>query len=125
MSQHGQGKPLPEFLKLAGEWIIEGYFFLYYSDGQAATEDAPRFTRGASREDGQPCIGFDIAQLAAALDLKVDDVLLANQQRRLVLRGTADTPPTHGGKRATVYAFRVGDRNGYLTIETSHAEKVA
>jgi hypothetical protein len=30
------------------------------------TGAAPRFTRGASRHDGEPCIGFDVAQLAAA-----------------------------------------------------------
>jgi hypothetical protein len=30
----GQGKPLPAFLKLDGEWIVEGFMFLYHLDAE-------------------------------------------------------------------------------------------
>jgi hypothetical protein len=121
----GQGAPLPDFLKCPGEWIIEGHIFLYYSDDQSETGAAPRFTRGASRHDGQPCIGFDVAQLAAAFDLDVAAVLAANRDQSLICRGTAPTRAAHGGSSARVYAFRIGDRDAYLTIETNNHEGVA
>ena len=116
----GQGKPLPDFLKRRGEWVIEGFVFLYHEEGeQAEAGTAPRFTIGASRHDGQPCVGFDVAQLAAAFDLDVATVLAANHDGTLVCRGTAKTQPTHGGASATTYAFQIGDRNVYLTVETN------
>src|SRR4051794_13143743 len=118
----GQGKPLPDFLNLSGEWIIEGLVFLYYRDEQSQTGTAPRFTRHAERHDGRPCIGFDVAQLAAAFDVDVDVLLAANRDGSLVCRGTAQSTPTHGGTRATTYAFQIGDRNEYLTIETNDNE---
>jgi hypothetical protein len=115
---HGQGKPLPDFLKLDGEWVIENLVFLYYSDpDQSATGAAPRFTRGANRHDERPCIGFDVSQLAAAFDLPTDAVLAANRNGTLICRGTADTPPKHGGHSATTYAFRLDGKDAYLTVE--------
>jgi hypothetical protein len=119
----GQGKPLPESLKCAGEWVIEDHVFLYFPDGQLAT--GPRFTRGASREDGRSCIGFDVEQLATAFDLDVPSILAANREGTLVCRGTAKTPPTHGGSSATTYAFQIGERNAYLKVEINTNEGTA
>ena len=103
--QRGQGKPLPSFMELSGEWIVEGFIFLYHSDSERAP--AATFTRHAERHDGQLCIGFDSSQLAAALGVDVETVVRANQNQTLVVCGTAAVPPTHGGVSATAYGFRI------------------
>jgi hypothetical protein len=73
----GQGKSLPSFMELDGEWIIEGFIFLHHSkSGPAPTAT---FTRRAERHDGQLCVGFDSSQLAAALDVDVETLVRANQ----------------------------------------------
>ena len=123
---YGQSKSLPDVLELAGEWVIEGLVFIYYADpAQLATGVAPRFTRSASRHDGRPCIGFDLSQLAAAFDLTIEAVLAANRDGTLICRGTADTPPRHGGQRATTYAFRIGGKDAFLTVEHNDKEGAA
>jgi hypothetical protein len=125
-SAPGQGKPLPDSLKCPGEWVIEDLVFLYYSDAnQSEAGTAPRFTRGAERDDGRPCIGFDVSQLAAAFDLSAAAILAANHDHTLICRGTAKTPPTHGGHSATTYAFQIGERHAYLTVETNDNEGAA
>jgi hypothetical protein len=122
----GQGTPLPEFLKCDGEWVLEGYVYLYYSDTtQSQSGLAPRFTVGASRHDGARCIGFDVAQLAAELGVDSATVLAANHDHTLIYLGTASVPPTHGGTTATAHGFRIGDRKGFLTVERNDREGTA
>jgi len=111
----GQGKPLPPFLKLDGEWIIEGFMFLYHSDSENIS--AGMFTRRAERHDGQLCIGFNAAQIAGALGVDVKAVIEANQNHTLVSLGTAAVPPERGGEAATAYGFKIGDKQGYVTVE--------
>lgn len=111
----GQGKPLPIFLEADGEWIVEGYIFLYHS-GEGAS--AAKFTMQAARHDGELCVGFDLSQLAAAIGVDIETLVTANQNGTLVLLGTADVPPIHGGASAKEYGFRIGDKQGSLTIET-------
>jgi hypothetical protein len=113
---HGQGKPLPPFLKLDGEWIIEGFLFLYHSESENIS--AGTFTRQAERNDGQPCIGFNAAQVAAVLGVDVKALMKANRNRTLILLGTATVSPEHGGASATAYGFKIGDKQGYVTIES-------
>jgi hypothetical protein len=124
-SAPGQGKPLPDFLECPGEWVIEGLVYLYYLDAESEGGTAPRFTRSAVRHDGRPCIGFAVSQLAAAFDLPVAIVLAANRDGTLICRGTAETTPTHGGNSATTYAFQIGERHAYLTVEISDDEGMA
>jgi hypothetical protein len=121
----GQGKPLPDFLECPGEWVIEGLVYLYYSDAESEAGTAPRFTRSAARHDGRRCIGFAVSQLAAAFDLPVATVLAANRDYTLICRGTAKTPPSHGGSGATTYAFQIAERHAYLTVETNDDEGTA
>jgi hypothetical protein len=111
----GQGKPLPQFLKLDGEWIVEGFLFLYHSESENVS--AGTFTRQAERHDGQPCIGFNSAQVAAALGIDVNTLMEANRNHTLIPLGTAAMPPEHGGASATAYGFQIGDKQGYVTIE--------
>jgi hypothetical protein len=110
----GQGKPLPAFIEADGEWIAEGYIFLYHSGERAS---AAKFTMQAARHDGELCVGFDSSQLAAAIGVDVETVVTANQNGTLILLGTADVPPIHGGASAKEYGFRIGDKQGSLTIE--------
>jgi hypothetical protein len=111
----GQGMPLPPFLKLDGEWIVEGFMFLYHLD--AENTSAGTFTRQAERHDGQLCIGFNVAQIAAALRVDVRTVIEANQDQTLVPLGTASVPPERGGAAATAYGFKIGDKQGFVTVE--------
>src|SRR5271169_3157470 len=95
----GQGKPLPPFMELDGEWIVEGFMFLYHSKSEQVP--VATFTRQAERHDGQICVGFDSSQLAAALDVNVETLVRANQDQTLIVLGTTAVPPTHGGASAT------------------------
>jgi hypothetical protein len=112
----GQGKPLPEFLKLDGEWIVESHMFLYHSD----SEDDPSagtFTRQAERHDGQLCIGFNATQVAIALGVDLKTLLEANRNQTLVPLGVAQVQPKRGGISATSYGFKIGERQGALVVE--------
>jgi hypothetical protein len=111
----GQGKPLPPFLKLDGEWIVESFMFFYHSDSEDAS--AGTFTRQAERHDGQLCIGFNAAQLAAALGVDVKTLMEANRNQTLVPLGIATAQPEHGGASATAYGFKIGEKQGYITVE--------
>ena len=115
MPMPGQGTPLPDFLEVKGEWIIENHLFLYTDGSQ--NPSAPRLTVGASRRDGLPCIGFDARQLAAALGVDSVFIFAANRDQTLIYLGTASIPPGHGGVAATAYGFRIGERVGQLTVE--------
>jgi hypothetical protein len=125
-ASRGQGTPLPDFLQCEGEWIVEGHLYLYYSDTtQVLDGAAPRFTVSAQRHDEQPCIGFDAEQLAVALTTDKDVIIAANRNRTLIYLGVADVPPVHGGHSATAYGFRLGDKEGYLTVEHDYREGTA
>jgi hypothetical protein len=122
----GQGSPLPEFLKCEGEWIVEGYVYLYSPDDtQLVSGSAPRFTMGAARHDGADCVGFDAAQLAAALKVDVATLRAANRARTLIFLGVADVPPKHGGVSAIVYGFQIGEQKASLTIERDQHQGTA
>lgn len=116
----GQGSPLPAFLKCDGEWIVENHVYLYYSDNDPA-HIAPAPTFGASRHDGAPCVGFDVAHLAAILHVDKTTVLNANHDLALIFLGTADVPPKYGGaieyqgKLWLVPKWFVSDREGWKT----------
>jgi hypothetical protein len=116
----GQGKPLPPFMKLDGEWIIESYLFLYHSKLVGAPQAT--FTMHAERHDGELCIGFDSTQLAGALGLDIASVMSANRDGSLIVLGVADRAPTHGGTSAKTYGFEIGGRKAYLTVETDQQE---
>ena len=111
----GQGKRLPPFLKLDGEWIVEGFVFLYHSDSEDASTGT--FTRQAERHDGQLCIGFNAAQVAAALGVDVKTLMEANRNQTLVALGAASVQPEHGGASAVAYAFKIGEKKGHVTVE--------
>jgi hypothetical protein len=111
----GQGKPLPSFLQLDGQWIVEGLMFLYHSESEDAS--AGTFTRQAERHDGQLCIGFNAAQVAAALGVPAEALMEANRNQTLVPLGTASVQPEHGGVSATAYGFGIGEKQGYVTVE--------
>jgi hypothetical protein len=114
----GQGKPLPKFMQLAGEWIFENQVFLHH----AGTEAGADFTRGAERLDGSFAVGFSGTQLATAFGLELADIIEANQVGTLIFVGTAEVPPVHGGSRATAYFFRIGDSEAVLNVETYQSE---
>jgi len=121
---HGQGKPLPEFMKLDGEWIIENVAFLYHSDYSGQARSAT-FAVGAEREDGSHALGFDSVQLAGAFDIEVSALIEANRNHTLVFVGDMDVVPTHGGTSAIAYIFRIGDRKATLTTEINQQEGTA
>ena len=122
----GQGEPLPEFLKCEGEWIVKGYLYLYVpDDAQLIGGSAPRFTAGAARHDGADCVGFDAAQLAAAFEIDVPTLRIANQNHTLICLGVADVPPKHGGVSAKAYGFQIGDRKQMLTVERDQSQGTA
>ena len=112
----GQGTPLPPFLKIDGEWVVESFMFLYHSDTEEIS--AGTFARRAERHDGQLCIGFNAAQVATALGVDVKTLMEANQNQTLVPLGTASVRPMRGGISATAYGFRIGEKEGYVTVET-------
>ncbi len=116
----GQGKPLPSFMRLDGEWIVEGFMFLYHS--RSGRAPSATFTMHAERHDGQLCVGFDSAQLAVALGVDIETVVKANQNQTLIVLGTATVPPTHGGATATAYGFKIGDKQGSVVIESDQKE---
>ena len=107
-------------MELDGEWIVEGFIFLYHSESERAP--AATFTRHAERHDGQLCVGFDSSQLAAALSVDVETLVKANQNQTLIVLGTAAVPPTHGGASATAYGFQIGDNQGSVVIESDQQE---
>lgn len=76
----------------------------------------------AARKDGDACVGFDAVQIAAALGVDVATVVEANKDGTLICLGTAVVPPSHGGRTATEYGFRLGDRQGSLTVEIDQQE---
>lgn len=121
----GQGTSLPDFLKCDGEWIIEGHVFLYSEKNQSVSGLAPRFTVGAARHDSGPCIGFDVSQLAAVFGVGIAYIYRANRDRTLICRGTAATIPKHGGTTATTYAFQIGTKKAFLTVERNDHEGAA
>jgi hypothetical protein len=120
---NGQGKPLPPIMGLEGEWVVEGYVFIYHS--RSGRVPQAMFTMRAERHDGDLCLGFDSEQLAATLDVDVDTLIEANQAQTLIALGVADVMPTHGGRSAKAYGFRIGDREGFLTIEIDQQEGTA
>src|SRR5262249_54391823 len=117
----GQGKPLPSFMQLDGEWIIENHLFLYHSNHSSSAS----FTKGAERENGSWAVGFNSAQLAAALGVDVNTVIEANRNQTLIFLGTAKVAPSHGGSSASAYRFRIGDRQGSLTVEINQQQGTA
>ena len=121
----GQRTSLPDFLKCDGEWIIEGHAFLYTEKNQSVSGLAPRFTVGAARHDSAPCIGFDVSQLAAAFGVPIAGIYRANRDRALICRGTAATTPKHGSTTATTYAFQIGTKKAFLTVERNDHEGAA
>ncbi len=116
----GQGKDLPEFAGCEGQWIVEGRFFIYRPSGVAASKI--NFTVWLQRHDQIPCYGFDASQLAQELSVDVDRIFEANKSGDLIFLGVADVAPRHGGISAKAYGFRLGDRQGMLTIETHEQE---
>jgi hypothetical protein len=116
----GQGKDLPEFAGCQGQWIVEGHLYLYRPAGVAASEIT--FTVGLQRHDQSPCYGFDACQLARELGVDVDRIFEANKSGDLIFLGVAGVPPSHGGISAAAYGFRLGEREGMLTIETHERE---
>ena len=113
----GQGKPLPEFMKLKGEWILENVAFLYHSD-YSGTAPQATLTLAQERQDGSHALGFDCAQLAGEFGIDVATLLEANREQSLVFVGDMDVTPTHGGVSAVAYIFRIEDRRAVLTTET-------
>jgi hypothetical protein len=111
-------------MECEGEWIIENHMFLYH-DKNTQGGTAARLTIGADRYDGNRCIGFDCAQLAAALKLDVQTVVSANHDGSLLVLGVANVTPTRDGTSARQYGFQIGDRKGALTIETGNNEGTA
>jgi hypothetical protein len=109
----GQGKPLPEFMKISGEWVFENNVFIHHSGNNSSAD----FTTGAEREDGSFAIGFDTSQLAAAFEIEDAELVKANQTGKLTLVGTIEVPPTHGGARAKQYIFRIGAKEASLVTE--------
>ena len=80
----GQGKPLPEFMQLAGEWIVENQVFLHH----AGTEAGPDFTRGAKNvRTAELCRRIGASQLAAAFALQPADIMEANRTGTLIFAG--------------------------------------
>jgi hypothetical protein len=118
----GQGKPLPSFMEVDGEWIVEGYIYLYHSGERASPA---KFTMQAARHDGDLCVGFDSAQLAAAIGVDVKTLVEANQNLTLIALGTADVPPSHGGISAKEYGFRIENKRGSVVIERDQREGTA
>ena len=116
----GQGKPLPPFLQIDGEWIIENHVFLYHSDNSSSGA----LTRIAETT-GAPAIGFDVAQLAAEFEVDVPTIIAANRNHTLAFRGTQKIAPTHGGDSAIAYWFGLGNVRKFLTIERYHNEGTA
>ena len=114
----GQGKPLPADFPYKGEWLLEHRMFLYRADASRGGDGAaPQFTAAGPSSPGSFCFGFDVEQLAAALNMESDKVFEANRDGSLILIGTAEVPPTQGGTAAKQYGFRCGDNEGSLTIE--------
>ena len=126
MTDVGQGKPLPDFMKREGAWIVEGHLFLYWSDpSQSEGGSAPRFTVGARRADGSFAYGFAADQLAAGLGVDRETLIAANRDGTLAFLGHVDVPPPHGGRSAREYVFELGEHKGSLTIEVSDDEGTA
>jgi hypothetical protein len=121
----GQGTALPPDLGCEGQWIVEEVFFIYHpDDSQFLGGAAPRFTVAAVY-NGRQCIGFDAAQVAAALGIETSTLLHANKTGALTFLGVADVPPTYGGTSAIAYGFQLGERRGSLTIEMDDRQGTA
>jgi hypothetical protein len=117
----GQGKRLPKFTQLDGEWIIENYLFLYYSDQPSKAT----FTRVLETTDGNLAVGFDAAQLASELGVDVTTIIEANRNHTLMFTGTRSVAPSHGGLSATAYRFMIPGHWGTLTVEIDQQEGTA
>jgi hypothetical protein len=96
-----QGAPLLVFMKLNGQWIVEGFLFLYIDDAENVA--AGTFTRRAEPHDDQLCVGFNAASVAGSLGVDVAEVMVANMNQTLDYLGTAKVPPQRGGRRDCVW----------------------
>lgn len=56
---------------------------------------------------------------------RFDEVLAANRDYSLTCRGITKSTPRHGGRTAITYAFRIGSKDAYLTIESNDDEGTA
>jgi hypothetical protein len=110
-----QGAPLPDSLQVKGQWVVEGFLYLYIDDTENVATGT--FSRQAGRLDDQLCVGFNAASVARSLGVDVATLMDANSNRALAVLGTAKVPPQRGGRDATAYGFRLGDKEGYVTIE--------
>lgn len=119
----GQGKPLPSFMEVDGQWILENHLYICRSNPGSVRKVI--LTPGAQRHDGTYAVGFAADQLAAALGITVDELFKANESGALIFLGVANVLPQHGGSRAHAYGFRIGSVENFLTVETSQSEGAA
>lgn len=120
----GQGKPLPAFTGLEGEWIEEFQMFMYHEKEPQGPTFA-RLPRKIEFTDNRYCIGFDSDHLAATLAVDRTALIAANKTGSLVFLGLGSAISDHTGTRMPAYGFRLGDKEGFLSVETSHHEGTA
>jgi hypothetical protein len=97
--------------------------FLYVPD-EPRTGDpvATQFTVHLNQMEDNWSFGFDSTQLAAAIGITPDELLEANRRRLLTLERIETDTPTGEGAHTKRYTFRIGEKQGSLTIEVlTHA----
>jgi hypothetical protein len=110
---HGQGDPLPSFMEIDGEWIVKDHLFLDHS----APPNERHFTRTIERKEGSVIVGFRPSHLAAAFEIDVSALRIANQLGRLIFTEVTHAKPTRGGASARAYGFKMGDREIKVVVE--------
>jgi hypothetical protein len=92
--------------------------FLYVPDeAQPGDPAAPQFTVHVNQMQDDWSFGLESTQLATALGITPGELFDANRSRKLTLERVEADTPTGEGAHVKRYTFRVGDKEGSLTIE--------
>jgi hypothetical protein len=114
----GQGLPLPSKFPYRGAWILEPLIFLYIPDQtQKAASKLARFTVILNENSDNWSLGFDVEQLASALNITTAELFEANENQELTLENVYANTPNGEGATAKIYTFRLGDKEAFLTVE--------
>jgi hypothetical protein len=93
----GQGKPLDASLGVNGDWVINGYIFLFIPPPDQELLQLVLPT-------GEGCFGFNVVALAGKFQIPPGDLLLNNRLHALSVRWE-DAPLGKGATRTINYIF--------------------
>ncbi|MGD0186133.1 MAG: hypothetical protein ABSC25_12905 [Roseiarcus sp.] len=119
----GQGTPLPPSFPYKGQWVAPPLVFLYEDDRHLIGGAAQRFNVFVPLASGDLATGFSAEQLAGAFVVTTERILESNADGSLLLLGTTDAKPAHGGISAKGYVFGLAGEKRCLVVEFDDCER--